>query len=228
LAWGRVFVVAILAAAFVACGAVGAPSLAQVAPPTEAATAATANPTTTASTSVAATDAPRSPTQAPTTQATTQPPPEPTPLPVPPKPTDVKFDEQRKLGDDPSSTEITQIVRWAGPQSEGVEIRVYGVTECIAKPADPSPDTSGPCLVEHTPLPGSVRTLLATAPASDGDVSWTWTGTFDCEGPGLAYDPSGTPYSAVVLAAYGASGHSIFAIAEPGSWWQPGLDETVC
>jgi hypothetical protein len=102
------------------------------------------------------------------------------------------------------------------------------VTTCIAKPASPSPDTSGPCLVEHTPLPGSVRTLLATAPASHGEVSWTWTGTFDCEGPGPAYDPSGTAYYAIVLAAYNAAGHSIFAIAEPGSWSQPGLDETVC
>ena len=120
------------------------------------------------------------------------------------------------------------MVKWGAPQSEGVEIRVYGVTECLAEPADPSPGTSGPCLVVHTPLPGSVRTLLATAPASDGEVSWTWTGTFDCEGPGPAYDPGGPAYHAVVLAAYNASGHSIFAIAEPGSWFQPGLDEIVC
>jgi hypothetical protein len=31
-----------------------------------------------------------------------------------------------------------------------------------------------------------------------------------------------------VLAAYGATGHSIFAIAAPGEWWEPGLDEVVC
>jgi hypothetical protein len=119
-------------------------------------------------------------------------------------------------------------VSWRSPQSEGVEIRVYGVTECIAEPADPSPNTSGPCLVEDTPLPGPLRTLLATAPASDGSASWAWTGTFDCEGPGLAYDPQGPVHHAVVLAAYDASGHSAFAIAEPGMWSQPGLDETVC
>ena len=99
---------------------------------------------------------------------------------MPPKPSGVTFDEKRK-GDDAPSTKITQTVKWAAPRSEGVEIRVYGVTECIAKPANPSPDTHGPCLVEHTPLPASVRKLLATAPASDGVVSWTWTGTFDCE-----------------------------------------------
>ena len=131
------------------------------------------------------------------------------------------------MGDDAPTTEITQSVRWGAPTSEGVEMRVYGVTECVAKPDNPSPDTHGPCLVEHTPLPGSVRTLLATAPASDSVVSWTWTGTFDCE-VGLAYDPAGPPYHAVVLAAYSASGHSIFAIAEAGVWSQPGPDDIVC
>jgi hypothetical protein len=145
---------------------------------------------------------------------------------VPPKPTGVSFDESR-VGDDPTSTEITQSVRWRAPGSDGVEIRVYGVTECVARPANPSPGASGPCLVEHTPLPASVRTLLATAPAADGVASWTWTGTFDCE-IGLAYDPHGPPYHSVVLAAYSASGHSIFAIAEPGGWWQPGLEDIVC
>ena len=145
---------------------------------------------------------------------------------MPPKPTGVSFDEMR-VGDDASSAEITQTVTWGAPRSEGVEIRVYGVTECVAQPANPSPNTSGPCLVEHTPLPESVRTLLATAPASSGAVSWTWTGTFDC-GDGLAYDFSGPAYHSVVLAAYGASDHSIFAIAEPGGWWQPGPDDIVC
>jgi hypothetical protein len=145
---------------------------------------------------------------------------------VPPKPTSVSFDEKR-VGDDAPSTEIIQSVSWGAPRTEGVEIRVYGVTECVAEPANPAPDTNGPCLVEHTPLPASVRTLLATAPASDGGVSWSWTGTFDCE-VGLAYDPRGPAYHAVVLAAYGASGHSIFAIAEPGGWWRPGLNDIVC
>lgn len=191
---------------------------------TEAASAATPNPPTAASMSPAATDPPRSPSQAPPTQPT----PEPTPVPVPPMPTGVKFAEERRGGDDPSSTEITQTVRWGAPHSDGVEIRVYGVTSCIARPVDPSPDTSGPCLVEHTPLPGATRTLLGSAPASDGVVSWTWTGTFDCEGPGPAYDPRGPGYSAVVLAAYSAAGHSTFAIAEPGEWIQPAVDETVC
>jgi len=224
LAWYRVFLVAILAAVLAACGAIGAPSPVPSAQPPESAATATTNPSDTAGTIAAATELPRSPSPAPITQPAAKP----TPVPVPPKPTGVKFGEQRRLGNDPSSTEITQTVRWAAPRSEGVEVRIYGVTTCIAEPANPSPDTSGPCLVEHTPLPGSILTLLATAPASEGHVSWTWTGTFDCEGPGPAYDPRGPGYHAVVIAAYGASGHSIFAIAEPGRWSQPGPSETVC
>jgi hypothetical protein len=193
---------------------------------TEAARTAIANPTnptTAASMSPAVTDPPPSPSQAPTAQ----PAPERTAVPAPPKPTGVTFEQRRSGSNDASMDEITQTVKWEAPESEDVEIRVYGVTECIAKPADPSPDTSGPCLVEHTPLPGAVRTLLATASAADGDVSWTWTGTFDC-GPYLAYPLDGPAYHSVVLAAYSPSGHSKFAIAEPGGWFQPGLDETVC
>jgi hypothetical protein len=146
---------------------------------------------------------------------------------VPPKPTGVKFDEQARVSDDDSVAEITQTVTWRAPRTKDVEIRVYGVTECFAEPAHPSPNTSGPCLVEHTRLPASVRTLLASAPASDGVASWTWTEETGCD-IGLASDPDGPAYYAVVLAAYGPSGHSIFAIAEPGGWWQPGPDDIVC
>jgi hypothetical protein len=211
MAFGRAALAMVVAAVIGACTA-----------PVPTASAITASPTSTASTSLEATESPRSPNPAPTPGLS----PNPTPVPVPPKPSGVSFGETRE-GDDPPSTEITQTVRWAAPGSEGVEIRVYGVTECIAKPAKPSPDTHGPCLVERTPLPASVRKLLATAPASEGVASWTWTGTFDCE-VGLAYDPRGPAYHAVVLAAYSTSGHSIFAIAEPGAWSQPGPNEVVC
>jgi hypothetical protein len=141
----------------------------------------------------------------------------------------VTFDQQLRQSDDGPVATLTQMVRWGAPLSEGVEIRVYGVTECIAEPADPAPGTSGPCLVVHTPLPASVRTLLATAPASDGVASWTWTDArYECGEPLVFYDPDGPAYFAVVLAAYGPSGHSIFAIAEPGGWWRAGLDDIVC
>ena len=101
------------------------------------------------------------------------------------------------------------------------------MTKCLAEPRDPAAGTSGPCLVEHTALPASVRTLLATASASDGIVSWTWTEETGCN-IGLENDPAGPGYYAIVLAAYSASGHSIFAIAEPGGWWRPGLNDIVC
>jgi hypothetical protein len=143
----------------------------------------------------------------------------------------VKFDQQVRVteGEDESVAEITQTVTWRQPRGKGVEIRVYGVTKCIAEPANPSPGTSGPCLVVRTPLPASVRTLLGTAPASDGVLSWTWTQVADeCGGPLVLYDRDGPAYHAVVLAAYGESDHSIFAIAEPGRWWREGLGDIVC
>jgi hypothetical protein len=202
---GRAALAVIVAGLIGACQASVAPSIAPV-------------PSRVTTTASATTSASPLPTPQPTMA--------PTPVPVPPKPTGVAFHETR-VGDDPTTTEITQTVRWGAPRSDGVEIRVYGVTECIAKPANPSPNTRGPCLAEHMSLPASVRTLLATAPASDGVVSWTWTGTFDCE-IGLAYDPRGPAYHAVVLAAYSAPGHSIFAIAEAGGWWQPDPDDIVC
>jgi hypothetical protein len=139
----------------------------------------------------------------------------------------VKFDEQIRVSDDEAVAEVTQTVTWRTPRTEGVEIRVYGVTKCLAEPTDPPAGTSGPCLVEHTALPASVRTLLATASASDGVASWTWTEETGCD-IGLENDPAGPGYYAVVLAAYSASGHSIFAIAEPGAWWRPGPYDIVC
>ena len=199
------------------------PSSAPVPTQADADIAVSASPTTTVSKSLEATDSPRSASPAPTPRPT----PEPTAVPVPSKPSGVKFDEQWRVSDDESEADITQTVTWQAPRGEGVEIKVYGVTECIARPANPAPDTMGPCLVVHTPLPASVRTLLAAVPASDGVASWTWTEEEGCS-PGMAYDPRGPAYYAIVLAAYGASGHSIFAIAEPGVWWQPGPNDTVC
>jgi hypothetical protein len=157
---------------------------------------------------------------------TQKPKPTQTAVPVPPKPAGVKFDtvaieRSERYGD------VTQSVTWRTPRTKGVEIRVYGVTKCIAAPKHPTPDTTGPCLVTGTPLPASVRTLLGKAPASDRSVSWSWTEETGCK-VGLAHDPDGPAYDAVVLAAYDATGHSIFAIAEPGMWWEPGPNDVIC
>jgi hypothetical protein len=155
-----------------------------------------------------------------------------TPVPVPPKPTGVKFRaSQECLGKSCQRYKYSQTVTWKAPRTKGVEIRVYGVTECIAEPVHPKPGTDGPCLVKNTPLPESVRTLLATAPASAGRASWSWI----AEEPGCEIwypvgDPPGHSYYAVVVAAYSTSGHSIFTIAEPGGWrewdWESG--DTIC
>jgi hypothetical protein len=217
----RAVLAAILGSVLAGCGTSDAPSAHPVTPSTEASDVAFS--TAAASPTAAATPASPSPL------TTTQPTPKPTPVPVPPKPTGVTFDQQVRQSDDGQIATVTQTVRWGAPQSEGVEIRVYGVTECIAEPADPPPGTSGPCLVVHTPLPASVRTLLATAPASDGVVSWTWMEAgHECGEPLVFHDPDGPAYYAVVLAAYGASDHSIFAIAEPGGWWRADLGDIVC
>lgn len=149
---------------------------------------------------------------------------------VPPKPTGVKFRARaRCVSDSCHRYTFTQAVAWESPLTKGVEIRVYGVTECLAEPAHAKPGADGPCLVEHTPLPASVRILLATAPASAGKVTWSWTEEDPgCDPYSIGTAPDGQPYRAVVAAAYGASGHSIFAIAEPGEWWVPRPGDMVC
>jgi hypothetical protein len=143
---------------------------------------------------------------------------------VPPKPTGAKFRARmRCLSESCHRYKHTQTVTWTAPLRKGVEIRVYGVTECLALPAHPKPGTRGPCLVKGTRLPASVRTLLATALASAGKVTWTWIE----EEPGcdiwypVGRAPDGQDYYAVVIAAYSAAGHSIFTIAEPGEWIEP-------
>ena len=164
-------------------------------------------------------------TPGPSVQRT--PTPSPTP-PPPPKPTGVTWDEQVQvlMDGDEETGRITQTVSWQAPRTAGVTIRVYGVTRCTAMPADPSPGSSGPCLVTGTRLPDSLRTLLATVPASEGRATWSWTEQSGCS-IGLHY-PGETTYFAVVLAAYSTTGQSTFAIAEPGGWYMPEPDEVIC
>jgi len=216
MTFGRAFLVAGFALVLTACAASGVPSASAIALAPSATIPA------------AATDAPQSPGPLPTPMSSTATPsPKPTPSLPPPKPTGVKFDTEVRPNADDSVAEITQTVTWRAPRTNGVMISVYGITKCIAQPANPSPATSGPCLVEHTPLPASVRRLLATTRASDGSASWTWSEETGCD-VGLPNKPDGPAYYAVVLAAYSASDHSIFAIAEPGGWYEPGPDEVIC
>jgi hypothetical protein len=141
---------------------------------------------------------------------------------VPSKPTGATFHEEVKCLDaECSEAETTQTVTWRTPRTKGITIRVFGVTECLARPTHPKPGASGPCLVTHTLLPASVRRLLAKTPALAGKASWSWTTQTGCDISPFSSSPGGPPYDAVVLAAYNASGQSIFTIAEPGSWFEP-------
>lgn len=153
------------------------------------------------------------------------------PAAAPPKPTGVTFETEYVELPGPSGTDdvtyqATHTVGWAAPRADGVEIRVFGVTECLSEPSDPAPGTSGPCLVEHTALPSSVMALAATEPSATGEISWIAPRYYECAGPPVG--PDGLDYQAIVLAAYSATGHSIFAIADPGGWWRADPNDVIC
>ncbi len=169
-----------------------------------------------------ATATPVSPRQSASPRSTTKPTPG-----VPPKPSGVTFELREKdIGGD--RIEKTATITWRSPRNPDVEIKIYGVIECLSKPTAAPIGAHGPCLVEHTPLPSGVLRLATTAAASDGRASWTWIE--DWSGPGCQWyppvsGPDGSWYEAVVLSAYDASGHSIFAIANPGSYW---VGDLIC
>src|SRR5215212_7512390 len=142
IAGGRPALAVVVAALIGACAANAASS----SRPTATATATRAGATATAMPVVATVAPPTATPIATTGPASTSDKPS-APLAAPPKPSGVAFKETRK-GDNPLTTEITQTVTWVAPRTEDVKIRVYGITACISRPANPAPDTSGPCLVE--------------------------------------------------------------------------------
>ena len=82
-------------------------------------------------------------------------------------------------------------------------------------------------MVEPVEAPEAALVPLAAAPAKSGRVEWSWVDPGGCN-IGLAYDPEGPRYVAVVLAAHGVSGRSRFVIAEPGSWYVPEPGSMPC
>lgn len=153
------------------------------------------------------------------------PPPSPTPkptpkaLPVPPKPTGLELSLACGWGPDGEGGCDTGtdggFLTWQKPRTKGVEVRVYGVTKCFRTDAP-----NGPCLREHTLVPSKIRVLLAKGPASKGGLSFPQT-LFAHTKEGCEYgyrSGDGTIFYSIVAAAYNASGHSIFAIADDGHY----------
>jgi hypothetical protein len=150
-------------------------------------------------------------TPSPTLVATPPPTPTPTPRSTPAKPSGVGYG--RCCGE--GNTEPVSSVSWKKPRATGVEIRVYGIPVCL--PREDGGDEW--CLRQGTELPAD-KVLLAKAPASKGVVSWYQDEDEDetdlCSA--AMVDKNGTHYYSVVVGAYGANGHSVFAIADEG-WY---------
>jgi hypothetical protein len=197
----RTAVVVLVAVALAACSAAPATQPTSVAEITRPPITATP----------AVTPKPEPPTEPPTHAATPKPTPsptaKPTSTPVPPKPSGLDFGYCCGLGGDGVSS-----LAWDKPRTKGVEIRVYGVTTCF--PArDRSVDT---CLREHVTLPDGIGVLLAKGPASTGGLSWQ-QGEGDDDRCAYEYlSKDGTSFYSVVVAAYNATDHSAFAIADRG------------
>lgn len=215
---GRAALAAVLVVVLAACGSGVAPSPPPGALSTDRPEAGDSPAASAPSPSASPSRTP-SPTPPPTAAPTPAPTPDPTAVPVPPKPTGVTFDEQVKELSG-GRLEHTYTVTWRAPTTTGLQVKVYGVTECLSMPTSPPEAAEGPCLVEHTTLPSSTLERLATAPASDGTAGWTWIEEppEGCDYYTKAIGPDGTRYMSLVLAAYNGSRESVMAIAEPGSW----------
>lgn len=222
----------LLSGVLVGCAAGAADSPPRVSPWTEAPIVAVGPASAGPSATVELPTQAPSPTVAPSSIAASEPTatatPEPTTADLPPTPTGVAFHIDASEDDTGQYAQITEEVTWRAPRTPGLEMRVYGVTKCLAEPAVlPTIVSSGPCLVEHAALPAAVRTLLGTAPAESGVIRWHWTEESGCS-VGLEYDPNGPAYVAIVIAAYNGSAHSIFAIAEPGLWVVDDPNDVIC
>ncbi|HEY7970473.1 MAG TPA: hypothetical protein VID95_10800 [Candidatus Limnocylindrales bacterium] len=124
---------------------------------------------------------------------------------APPAPADVTWSQTPALGFGIGTTTMT--VTWKEPATASATIRVYGVTACLNPPGT----DNVPCLVVKTLLPDKALILVATAPATQGHVSWTWP-SWGNIGQALAVHGSDT-YYAFVVGAYTAAGHSKMIIA---------------
>ena len=145
----------------------------------------------------------------------------PMPVPVPPKPTGATFHEDVNCLDAGcNEAKTTQTVTWRTPRTKGVTIRVYGVTECLAQTGPPKAGRER-AMPRHAHA-SCRRRSAGCSPRprrSAGQVSWSWTaGDRVRHQPVWLSTPTGPGTSPSFVAAYNASGQSIFTIAEPGQW----------
>lgn len=162
---------------------------------------------------VAASATPSAPSPTPAATPT----PKSTPLPVPSKPSGLEFETPCLLDCDPDDLGNYRLT-WKAPRTKGVEIRVYGVTKCFR-----TDDPEGECLRVHTAVPDDIRVLLAKGPASKGVLDLDIDGPEDADQTEegcttFLRTEAGTKFYSIVVAAYDANGHSIFAIANPGGY----------
>jgi hypothetical protein len=126
---------------------------------------------------------------------------------APPAPTNVTMD----IASSGFGGTAHYTVSWHEAATAGVTMRVYGVSACLNAGALPPGASMVPCLVRGMRLPANVLSLVATAPAAAGRVSWTSPGFGDI-GAALA-EYGGKDFYAFVIGAYSAAGHSRMAIA---------------
>ena len=153
-----------------------------------------------------------------------------TPLPVPAKPTGVAFREHIGRETDGGYATISQRVTWKAPRTTGVEIRVYGVTKCLAEP-DPAPTgpACGPCLVKGTKLPALRPHAAGNSPRvrRRRPVALDRADRLQRFRPRVRQRrPGDLRHRACGLQRLGQS--STFAIAEPGGWYIAAEDEVIC
>jgi hypothetical protein len=127
---------------------------------------------------------------------------------VPPRPGSAKRKvvSETWAADDSSYVEVDRFT-WTSPTGYATEFRLYGVSGC----PNESPQTNGePCLVEHTHLDAGMMKLLKKVGGSARSMTLrSEVDTDTCEGPSGYYC---SPYRSLVLGAFNAYGHSVYAI----------------
>jgi hypothetical protein len=125
---------------------------------------------------------------------------------VPPKPNTTFTSVSKTENPDGSETDVDSIT-WTEPDGFATEFRLYGVKSCL----NASAKTDGqPCLVKGMALPTGSLGLIQKFDAATRSVTLTHhiTGG-ECGNTVWCTTPD---YYAVVLGAYNAYGHSVFAI----------------